>query len=66
MRHVDAGKELELARAFLCTIYLHKFLAALEGKFWLCHSKLRNVRPRDDIYTIKVPVVAIDLPCTES
>ncbi len=66
MRHVDAGKELELATAFLCTIYLHKFLAALEGKFWLCHSKLRNVRPRDDIYTIKVPVVAIDLPCTES
>jgi hypothetical protein len=23
MRHVDAGKELELAKAFLCTIYLH-------------------------------------------
>jgi hypothetical protein len=23
MRHVDAGKELELAKDFLCTIYLH-------------------------------------------
>jgi hypothetical protein len=23
MRHVDAGKELELAKVFLCTIYLH-------------------------------------------